>query len=372
MMTMKQVVLCVAVLLATSSALPADGPKQGSDFEMLSLSIPSHPQGYLANLGRLADGTILCGYASGENWKLDSIQIITSKDAGKSWTAPVAAMRITRKGYIADVNFLVMENHVTLMATFVPETKPLFGASEFWAAESKDQGKTWSAPRTLKTPHKYCTGKVHAPVRLRDGTWVMGYSWELGAEQGHPAGSEPAMKVKAGMLRSHDNGLTWKPGSDIWNDEPMGPDEPAIVLLKNGDLFAVFRTGGTHPFEGRSTDGGLTWGPLRRSQFEGHNTPTGLLRLKDGSILRLWDHSPKNRYPLVASISRDECATWSAPKTIIEPQRDAGKLSFQTACYPSAVQADDGTIIVTWWEIGDFGSRIRGAKFSPGWVSGAK
>jgi hypothetical protein len=177
------------------------------------------------------------------------------------------------------------------------------------------------------------------------------------------------MRVKAGVLRSKDNGLTWKPGADVWVDEPMGPDEPALVLLEDGDLFAIFRTGGTHPYEARSSDGGQTWSPLRRSQFEGHNAPTSLLRLKDGSILRLWDHSPKNRYPLVASISTDECATWSAPRTIVEPTRDeSGKLSFETACYPSAAQADDGTIVMIWWETGDFGSRIRGARFSPAWV----
>jgi hypothetical protein len=360
--------LLITGLLLTFRPLLAADQATPTDLEFLTLSVPDRPHAYLPNVTRLADGTIICGYSAGDNWKMTAINTITSRDVGRSWSPPVTAMKVTG-GYIADTNFLVLDDRVTLFATFVPDTTPAFARSEFHAADSDDNGKTWSPARKLKTPHTYVTGKVHSPVRLRDGTWVMGYSWELGAEAGRGAGSEPAMRVKAGVLRSKDNGLTWKPGDDVWVDEPMGPDEPALVLLKNDDLFAIFRTGGTHPYEARSSDGGQSWSPLRRSQFEGHNSPTSLLRLKDGSILRLWNHSPKNRYPLVASISTDECVTWSPPKTITDPTRDkSGKLSFEAACYPSAAQAEDGTIVITWWETGDSGFRIRAARFPPAWV----
>lgn len=368
-MSVRYGLLAVLLNICFAAAAVAD-PHGSRALQEIPLPLPAKPQAYLPQLTRLQDGTLLCAYSSGENWRMDAIKVLSSRDGGKTWTKPVVALPITSPGYIADPNFLVIGNRATLFATFVPDTKPAFGASEFRASETTDRGQTWSPFRKIPMPHKYVTGKVNAPVRLRDGTWVMGYSWELGAEAGKPAGSEPAMRVKAGMLRSKDDGLTWKAGEDVWVDVNMGPDEPAIIELKNGDLFAIFRSGDTHPYEGRSRDGGQTWEPLRRSRFEGHNTPSALLRLKDGSILRMWDHSPKVRYPLVAAVSTDECETWSKPRTLTEPQKlPSGKKSFDTACYPSAVQADDGTIFVLWWETGDFGSRIRMVKFAPEWLT---
>jgi hypothetical protein len=149
----------------------------------------------------------------------------------------------------------------------------------------------------------------------------------------------------------------------------MGADEPALVELRNGDLFVIVRTGGPRPYEVLSHDGGLTWEKPCPGRFEGHNSPSALLRLRDGAILRLWDNSARNRYPLVASISTDECKSWSQPLTLTEPNKGgSSKLSFKTACYPSAAQADDGMILVVWWETGTFGARLGYARFERSWL----
>jgi hypothetical protein len=217
---------------------------------------------------------------------------------------------------------------------------------------------------------KYVVGKVHVPVTLADGTILMGYSWEIGAEEDRPAGGERRMDLKSGVLRSRDGGRTWQPGDDVHVNEPMGADEPALVVLRNGDLFMIVRTAGARPYEVRSHDGSQTWDPPQPSRFPGHNSPSALLRLQSGAILRVWDNSEKNRYPLVAAISTDECQSWSSPRTITEPTLDGtGVPSYRSACYPSLAQADDGTILVVWWETGAFGSRIGYARFGQEWLS---
>lgn len=362
-----------AVLTAASGAVGADqGAAPASVFEKGHLAVGEQKKAWLPNLAVLDDGAILCAYASASGRVLDRIQAVRTDDAGKTWSQPVNVMEAPAGGYIADPNILVLGKRATVFATFVPDTKPALSRSETWSSVSEDGGRTWGPRVRIPLARRYTSGKVHGPVTLADGTIAMGYSWDVPAEKGKPAGEEHRMFARAGVLRSKDRGATWTPGGDIAINEPMGADEPALVVLRNGDLFAVVRTGGPRPYEVRSTDGGQSWSEPKPSRFVGHNSPSALLRLRDGAILRVWDHSDKNRFPLVAAVSVDECNTWTAPRTITEPAVDErGHRSFQTAAYPSIAQARDGTVLVVWWETGAFGSRIGFARFSRVWLDQA-
>jgi predicted neuraminidase len=347
---------------SSTHSVMADGLERGH------LAVGGQTRAWLPNLAKLDDGTILCAYVQGTAPRLDSIWITATRDTGRRWADPVRVMQSRRDGYIADPNVLVTGGRIRLYATFVPDTQPPYSRSETWMSESTDGGKRWSDPKIVPIPRKYVSGKVHVPIRLRDGAILMGYSWETGAEQGKASGTEGNMVTKCGVLRSTDGGEHWRADGDVSVSEPMGADEPALVELTDGGVFMIARTGGRQPYEAISRDGGLSWTDLKPSRFVGHNSPSALLRLADGAILRVWDHSTTNRYPLVASVSTDECRTWSSPKTITEPTRnEQGGLSYQTACYPSIAQADDGSILVVWWETGPFGSRIGFARFPPSW-----
>lgn len=341
-----------------------------SFFELSHLDTGFAHQSYLPNLAQTQDGVIFCAFVV----ELKTIWITGTKDSGATWSKPVEVMKCPGDGYIADPNILVAGTQVTVYATFVPAPWPPFVRSETHASTSEDGGITWSAAVQIPMPHKYISGKVHVPLRLKDSVLVMGYSWDIPAEEGRPAGAEGTMDARAGVLLSHDDGRTWAPGGDVHVAESvMGADEPALVQLKNGDLFMIARTSTARPYETRSHDGGLKWEDPIPSQFQGYNSPSCLLRLKDGAILRVWDNSPTNRYPLVASISADECNTWSPPRTITEPEvDDKGELLYHTASYPSAAQSKDGTIVLAWWETSDAGSNIGLARLDRAWVEEAK
>jgi len=282
--------------------------------------------------------------------------------------------------YITDANLLVDGQRLTVFATHVldlPDAPGKIAQSLLQAAVSEDGGATWSAPKPVPVPHKYVCGCVHAPVWLADrgrsggDTVVMGYSWDVPAEEGKPASDEGGMYLKAGVLISHDRGRTWTPGGDVEvPHHPIGADEPALVRLSNGDLFAILRTSYPRPYETRSRDGGLTWEPLQPSAFHGYNSPAALLRLRDGAILRAWDNSPTERFPLVVALSTDDCHSFTPPRTVTEPTAGPdGKLSFRTACYPTLAQAADGTILMAWWQV-DPGEKftVRYARFNRAWV----
>lgn len=353
-------------LTVLSKADAADRP----GIEIGHVPVGGMTKAWLPNLAKLADGSILCVYTYGDAPRLSSIQVVRTVDAGKTWSKPLTVMEIGPPGLLADPNILVVGDRITVFATHLPDAKPPFAYGEYWASTSNDLGNTWNSPTHVPRFHTYMTGKVHVPIKLRDGTILMGYSWDTNAERGSPSHNEPEMVIKAGVLRSSNGGRTWKPGADVYVNGPMGADEPAIVELKDGSVFMIVRSGGPRPFEVISRDGGKTWSKPRESEFEGHNTPSALLRLKDGAILRVWDLSTKNRYPLVAAVSTDECQTWSQPQIITEPKvGKGGKPAFRTACYPSAAQAEDGTILVVWWETGDFGSRLGYARFGRAWLT---
>jgi predicted neuraminidase len=321
-----------------------------------------------ANLAKHPDGRIFCALALKQKERFDSIYISSTHDGGKTWSDAAKVMDITgQTGYIADPNVLVSPDGVRVFATYVPLKDNKFSRSEFLVSHSSDGAGGWTKATALDLPYEYKSGKVHVPIWLDETTAAMAFSWDVPAQEKRATDTEREMFGRAALLISVDAGKTWKPGGDIAVDiRPIGADETAIIKLTNGDIFAVVRTSSERPYETRSHDGGQTWDTPVPSQFYGHNSPSALLRLADGRIIRVWNNSPKHRYPLVAAVSSDECQTWSEPKTIIDRVLDStGKENLSRACYPSIAQAEDGTIVVVWWEVNAERSRVGAARLAP-------
>ena len=63
-----------------------------------------------------------------------------------------------------------------------------------------------------------------------------------------------------------------------------------------------------------SHDGGRSWELPQPGKLHEFNTPTGLWRMKNGWVVRLWNNSKNaRRMPLAVAISKDNCRTWSEP-----------------------------------------------------------
>jgi hypothetical protein len=270
---------------------------------------------------------------------------------------------------IADPSIVASGKRILVTATVA--TGPAISTSITRCVRSEDNGQTWSPPYEIPMNHRYTCGKTHHGLRLKSGTLLMGYSWDMLCETGKDLDSEGKMHLRAGVMISTDNGLTWKNGGDTDAAyEPLhggavhGTDEPAIVELDDGSIYMLMRTGSDHLYQARSTDQGKTWSGIGPSPLRGSNAPAALCKFQVGQrrgILCVWDNAVA-RYPLCAAASFDGGKTWSTPRDISGPANGLQE------SYPSCEQAADGTLLAVWQQQTPGGWNLRCARFSLDWL----
>jgi len=364
------------VALATLLVIAAGRQAAGSDapfFEKGVIAEADKPyyRNYIPNVARLADGKLLAVWgASGRSGETDSrIMGSLSSDSGKTWSS-AAQILSQPKAWNGDAS-IVVDGKKTMVFVTVVENPRLIEKLEIWKTTSMDFGKTWSNPVLVPMPHKYSDSKTHAGLKLRDGTLLLPYSWDIWIEEGMIPKTEGEMNLKASALISRDHGETWQAGGDVHVEAPRtspfstgGACEPGIVQLASGELYMLVRTSTTNAWESRSRDGGKTWTPAKPSALTAHNTPVALWRLDNSpEIVAAWNNSPRYRWPLTVALSKNEGRSWSTPREL------ANTPKIKTS-YPSITQANDGNIVVVWQqELPEkMGRDIRFARFNRAWL----
>jgi hypothetical protein len=351
-------------IFAALAAPPETGLVAASDgASFFRLSIPQ--------VARLGDGRLLAVF--GVNGKDDGngrIYGAFSSDGARTWTAPKLLID-DPKWFDGDPNMLVDGNTVWVYATRVSIPNNIRRAWT-WMVKSTDNGATWAEPREIAIPRQYTPGKQHNAIKLRDGTYAMGISWDLWPEKGMQARTEGEMDLASGLLLSSD-GENWKLMGSLHANVPdkVGPGhtnglcEPSIAQLADGEILMVLRTGSARHWEARSKDGGHTWTYPAPSALPGSNTPTALWRNEraSGEVIAVWNSNPLQRWPLVTAVSNDGGRTFGPPRTLSNPGRQAS--------YPGLTQLTDGTIVAVWQEArADGGRDIKWARYTREWALG--
>ena len=185
-------------------------------------------------------------------------------------------------------------------------------------------------------------------MTLSDGTALItvygtndpGYEGDLPI----PAGTQ----TMCGVLRSTDNGETWGDASIIMvKPEKLPWEETALCLLENDKLLAHVRTGRHNIVQYVSTDKGRSWiGPTEVT--EPGQQPGGAFRLKSGKLLTTWGNR-RAPFGAVAMLSHDDGETWDYDRRVAlawdSHNADSG--------YANGAQAGDGTIVVTYYDMGE-------------------
>lgn len=320
-------------------------------------------------IARLGDGRLLATFgATAKDSGNGRIVGAISEDDGRTWLPPMMLID-DPKMFDGDANILVDGNTVFVYGTRtgIPNT---ITKTQTMVTRSTDNGTTWSTPKEIALTRQYMPGKTHNALRLADGTYLMGISWDLWPERGMRARTEGEMWLASGALLSRD-GFHWTLHGNISTFQPKvtpgstnGLCEPATVQLANGDLLMILRSGTSRHWESRSTDLGATWSEPKPSPLVGHNTPSAIVRVEGtGTIVAVWNHSPVNRFPLSAAASKDGGKTWSTPRII------ANSTGGLQVSYPGLTQAKDGRLAAIYQAQREDGGRdIRCARFTLDWL----
>jgi len=194
---------------------------------------------------------------------------------------------------------------------------------------SSDEGKTWSDAEVLPAG---LLGPVRSkPIYLAGGTLLAGTSFE-------------SYRAWTGWVdRSEDDGRTWtRHGPIAVPGVNEGLIQPTLVEAKPGVVRAFLRS--TRRIGAvcvaTSTDGGRTWSPASATALPNPNAGIEALKLADGRVILVYNHTRSGRSPLNVAVSRDGGDTWDPPLVL---EDEPGEYS-----YPAAIQSRDGRVHITY------------------------
>jgi len=206
---------------------------------------------------------------------------------------------------------------------------------------STDSGKTWSEPIGLESPGNFYE-RAHGgrPVQLPDGGILWATYYQVAGEK----------FLRGAIRRSDDSGKTWPVISKIIRKD-NNIDEPAIALLKNGQLILVTRPDGAVFV---SKDEGESW-----SDSEKRVIPPGTSKFKAPQLVVLSDGTVvaiATCGGLRAWISQDNGLTWTGGKGL--------PLDTSSYGYPgSFILEKDDSILLPWCASGRAPNRVYLGQF---------
>lgn len=211
---------------------------------------------------------------------------------------------------------------------------------------SKDGGVTWSAQQAL--PEGYLGPIKNKPVLV-------------GKDLFCPTSTEGKGGWNIHFEVTPDFGKTWKQITVAKGPDTLEGIQPSILKHKDGRLQILARSRNRAVLESWSSDQGMTWTPLAKTNLPNNNSGTDAVTLKDGRQLLVYNHvlppgklAKGARTPLNVAVSKDG-KTWFA--ALILEDSPISQYS-----YPSVIQSSDGMVhfVYTWRRL-----RIKHAVVDP-------
>jgi sialidase-1 len=265
------------------------------------------------------------------------LEAIFSSDKGETWSG--SRMVVSRK---EDNALNIMS--VTLMRMLNGDIGLYYlvraGGNDIRThlRRSSDEGRTWSAAELCIQPQGYYVVNNDRVIRLSDNRLVIPSAFHRNGIQimDKNPGIRWDGRGEVIFFLSDDDGNTWREG-DCKSVLPYnmhsvsGLQEPGVVELKNGVLWAFARTDMCFQYEMFSFDRGESWTAPQPSRFTSPCSPMSMKRIPGTcSLLAVWNPVPYyngivqfsswvdngGRTPYVLSVSKDDGITWGDLKVL--------------------------------------------------------
>ncbi|MFA7238484.1 MAG: sialidase family protein [Sulfuricellaceae bacterium] len=291
----------------------------------------------------LSDGRILFAYSryDGNSWNDNApatISAIYSGDEGRSWSARRRVL-VRNEGGFNVMSPSLLRLHSGRIALFYLRKNHLHDCTLLMRT-SADEGMTWSEPSHCIAAPGYFVVNNDRVIQLGNGRIVIPAAYHRPTKTGRiEAQNEADWRAITLFYYSDDEGETWHESDDWWGlpvRNKSGMQEPGLVELKDGSLYAWARTDTGRQWEMSSSTRGRTWTPPQASKFLSPCSALSIKRIPaTGDLLAVWnDYSRRwklgkfylksswGRTPLVAAISGNEGLTWKHHKLLeSDPRR---------------------------------------------------
>lgn len=258
------------------------------------------------------------------------------KRGSKRWSKPVVLA--SNPMYSMGNPVLWQAPDARIWLFFVVRPGETWSTSRIGAKVSEDRGRTWSD--TFMVTFDEGTMVRSRPIVLSDGHYLLPIYHETGADTEKTGADTSSL-----FLRFDPASKLWSYSNKVFSR--MGNLQAAVVESAPGQLLALCRRGGDYePGDDgyvvltESTDGGRTWSHGVETGFPNPNASVEFIKLANGNLLFIYNHSMNDRSPLRAVLSTDGGKSW--PRSL---DLASGNGSFS---YPTAIQTRDGKIHVTY------------------------
>jgi hypothetical protein len=340
--------------LAAATETSVEPPRVVSNF-VSTENIRSHFFNNMFRALQLPDGRIIALSPVGREADA-KMQARYSTDDGKTWSAPEDLFdwpKEASKFYTAEA---LLDHEGEIHIVMVCD-------KAMWYTRSTNGRTRWESPKTILTVPP---GNPLSFIQLRNGRLLLPFefltarSWD--DRGGGFADFTYLGTFSASSVYSDDGGKTWQRSPDeITVETPdlntWGASEPVVIQLKDGRVWMLIRTQRGRFYQSFSEDG-AHWSPARPTTLFSSDSPAGLLRLKDGSILFFsnacqgYPYAYGARNVLHVAISKDEGRTWRGFREVArDPLRGEPPLAEGDygLAYTFPTQTADGHVLFTNW-----------------------
>lgn len=285
---------------------------------------------HAGTLAETNDGTLVAAWFGGTYERDPDCSIYVSRFVDDKWTKG----QMVADGIVNDtlryptwnpVLYQVPDGELQLYYKIGPNPREWQG----WMITSKDEGKSWSLPRSLP---KGFVGPVKNKPVLIDKTLFAPTSSEHDGWQVY-------------FEKSTDMGTTWTKTPPLNDGHDIIAIQPSILEYPDGRLQILCRSKNRAVLQAWSKDRGESWSNLTPTVLPQNNSGTDAVSLNNGWQLLVYnhvlppgDHFKGERSPLNVAVSKNG-ENWFA--TLVFEDEPEQRFS-----YPAVIQTTDGLVHV--------------------------